>query len=306
MLQYVLRRILQSIPVIIGTTFLTFVLLEVVPGDPIAVMMKEHIDPDVVARVRKEMHLDDPWLQRYVRYMGGVLQGDFGESYKVRRNVSELLVKAFPATLALTLVSLLVAWGLGVPAGIIAAVRPYSSRDYLVTLFALLGVSVPVFWSGLIFQLFFGYKLGWLPITGYKGFEYLIMPAIVLGAGSAAVIARLIRSSLLEVMSSDYIRTARAKGLRSYAVLVRHALKNSLLPVVTVMAIQVADLLSGAVITESVFGIPGVGRISVGAIQGRDFPLLMGSVIMAVILVVVGNLVADISYAYLDPRIRYE
>ncbi len=306
MLTYILRRILQAVPVIIGTTFLTFVLLQVVPGDPIALMMREHIQPDVVERVRREMHLDDPWLQRYLRYMGGVLQGDFGESYKIRRDVGELLAQAFPATLALTLSSLLVAWGVGIPAGIIAALRPYSGRDYLVTLLALLGVSVPVFWSGLIFQLVLGYKLKLLPITGYGGIQHLIMPAIVLGAGSAAVIARLVRSSLLEVMSSDYVRTARAKGLRSRAVMIRHALKNALLPVVTVMAIQVADLLSGAVITESVFGIPGVGRISVGAIQRRDFPLLMGSVIMTVILVVIGNLLADISYAYLDPRIRYE
>lgn len=306
MLTYILRRILQAVPVIIGTTFLTFVLLQVVPGDPIALMMREHIQPDVVERVRREMHLDDPWLQRYLRYMGGVLQGDFGESYKIHRDVGELLAQAFPATLALTLSSLLVAWGIGIPAGIIAALRPYSGRDYLVTLLALLGVSVPVFWSGLIFQLVLGYKLRLLPITGYGGIQHLIMPAIVLGAGSAAVIARLVRSSLLEVMSSDYVRTARAKGLRSRAVMIRHALKNALLPVVTVMAIQVADLLSGAVITESVFGIPGVGRISVGAIQRRDFPLLMGSVIMTVILVVIGNLLADISYAYLDPRIRYE
>jgi len=305
-LTYILRRILQAVPVIIGTTFLTFVLLQVVPGDPIALMMREHIQPDVVERVRREMHLDDPWLQRYLRYMGGVLQGDFGESYKIRRDVGELLAQAFPAKLALTLSSLLVAWGIGIPAGIIAALRPYSGRDYLVTLLALLGVSVPVFWSGLIFQLVLGYKLKLLPITGYGGIQHLIMTAIVLGAGSAAVIARLVRSSLLEVMSSDYVRTARAKGLRSRVVMIRHALKNALLPVVTVMAIQVADLLSGAVITESVFGIPGVGRISVGAIQRRDFPLLMGSVIMTVVLVVIGNLLADISYAYLDPRIRYE
>jgi peptide/nickel transport system permease protein len=306
MLRYILRRLLQFIPVIVGTTFLTFVLLQVVPGDPIAVMMKEHISPDVVARVRAQMHLDDPWLLRYGRYMWGVLHGDFGESYKIKRSVNELLANAFPATLALTAASLLVAWGIGIPAGIIGAIRRYTASDHAVTILALLGVSVPVFWLGLIFQLVFGWKLGWLPISGYKGPQYLIMPAIVLGTASAAVIARLVRSSLLEVLSSDYIRTARAKGLRDWAVLVRHALKNSLLPVITVMAIQVADLLSGAVITESVFGIPGVGRISVGAIQRRDFPLLMGSVIMAVVLVVVGNLVADISYAYLDPRIRYE
>jgi peptide/nickel transport system permease protein len=306
MLRYIANRLLQAIPVILGTTFLTFFLLEVVPGDPVALMMREHIDPDVVERVRKQMHLDDPWPQRYVRYLWDVLHGDFGVSYKIKRSVGELLVDAFPKTLALTAAALLFAWGVGIPAGIIAALKHYSTPDYLATIFALLGVSVPVFWSGLVFQLVFGWKLGLLPISGYGSAVHLIMPGIVLGWSSAAVIARLTRASLLEVMGSDYIRTARAKGLREWLILTRHALKNSLLPVVTIMAIQVADLLSGAVITESVFGIPGIGRVSVGAIQNRDSPLLQGSVILAVFLVVLGNLVADLSYAYLDPRIRYE
>jgi peptide/nickel transport system permease protein len=306
MLKYVIRRLAQAIPVIIATTFLTFILLEVVPGDPVALMMKEHISPDVVTRVRKEMHLDDPWLQRYGNYMWGVLHGDFGTSYKLRRDVSILLRTSFGPTLMLTLASLMVAWGIGVPAGIIAATRPYSAADNSVTFLALLGVSIPIFWLGLLMQMVFGWKLGWLPIAGFKGPQYLIMPAICLGVGAAAVIARLVRSSMLEVMSADYVRTARAKGLKQRAVLIRHALKNSMLPVVTVMAIQIADLLSGAVITESVFGIPGIGRVSVGAIQRRDFPLLMGSVLLTVVLVVIGNLVADISYAYLDPRIHYD
>ena len=306
MLRYLFSRLLQAIPVIIGTTLLTFILLEVVPGDPVALMMKEHIDPDVVARVRKEMHLDDPWPLRYVNYIVDAAHGDFGESYKIRRSVSELLINAFPKTLALTAAALLFAWGVGIPAGIIAALKHYSSSDYVVTVFALIGVSVPVFWSGLIFQLVFGYKLNLLPITGYGGILFLIMPGIVLGWSSAAVIARLARSSLLEVLGSDYVRTARAKGLHEWAIMARHTLKNSLLPVVTIMAIQIAELLSGAVITESVFGIPGIGRISVGAIQSRDVPLLQGSVILTVVLVVLGNLVADISYAFLDPRIRYE
>jgi peptide/nickel transport system permease protein len=306
MLKYVVRRLAQAVPVIIATTFLTFVLLQVVPGDPIALMMKEHISPDVVERVRAQMHLDDPWLQRYGRYIWDVLHGDFGVSYKLKRDVSTLLFTSFGPTLALTAASLLVAWGIGVPAGIIAATRPYSKSDNAVTVLALVGVSVPIMLLGLLMQIVFGWKLGLFPIAGFKGPHYLVLPAICLGIGSAAVIARLIRSSMLEVMSADYVRTARAKGLRQRAVLVRHALKNSLLPVVTVMAIQVADLLSGAVITESVFGIPGIGRVSVNAIQNRDFPLLMGSVLLTVILVVIGNLVADISYAYLDPRIKYE
>ncbi|MBI5034303.1 MAG: ABC transporter permease [Chloroflexi bacterium] len=306
MLKFVLKRLLQFIPVLIGTTLLTFILLQIVPGDPITRMMREHIDPDVVARVRAQMHLDDPPVQRYLLYMWDVLHGNFGESYKVRRDVSVLLLDAFPKTMALTLAALLFAWGIGIPAGIIAALKHYSSPDFFVTIFALLGVSVPVFWSALIFQLVFGWKLDLLPISGYGTIQHLIMPGIVLGWSSAAIIARLTRSSLLEVMSSDYIRTARAKGLRQWKIILRHALKNSLLPVVTIMAIQVSGLLSGAVITESVFGIPGVGRVSVGAIQNRDLPLLQGSVILTVVLVVLGNLIADLSYAFLDPRIRYE
>jgi peptide/nickel transport system permease protein len=306
MLKFIISRLLQFIPVLIGTTLLTFVLLQVVPGDPIARMMREHIDPDVVARVRLQMHLDDPLPQRYVQYMWDVMHGDFGESYKIRRNVSVLLLDAFPKTLALTFAALLFAWGIGIPAGIIAALKHYSTPDYLVTIFALLGVSVPVFWSALIFQLVLGWKLDLLPISGWGTVQHLIMPGIVLGWSSAAIIARLTRSSLLEVMSSDYIRTARAKGLRQWKIIMRHALKNSLLPVVTIMAIQVSGLLSGAVITESVFSIPGIGRVSVGAIQNRDLPLLQGSVILTVVLVVLGNLIADLSYAFLDPRIRYE
>ncbi len=306
MLRYVMARLMQAIPVIIGTTLLTFLLLQVVPGDPIALMMREHIDADVVARVRKEMRLDDPWPARYVRYMWDAVHGDFGTSFKIHRSVSDLLVDAFPKTLALTLAALIFAWGIGIPAGIVGALKHYSAPDYLVTLFSLLGVSVPVFWSGLVFQLIFGWKLGLLPITGYGGLIFLIMPGIVLGWSSAAVISRLMRSSLLEVLGSDFVRTARAKGLREWAVVFRHTLKNSLLPVVTIMAIQVADLLTGAVIVESVFGIPGIGRVSVSAIMNRDVPLLQGSVMLTVVLVVLGNLLADVSYAFLDPRIRYD
>lgn len=306
MLKFTLTRLLQAIPVILGTTFLTFFLLQVVPGDPVTLMMGEHIQPDVVERVRKEMHLDDPWPQRYVLYMWDALHGDLGRSYKIKREVADLIGNAFPKTIALTAAALLFAWGVGIPAGLISALRQYSTADHAVMGFALLGVSMPIFWTGLLFQLVFGWKLGWLPLTGFGTVWHLIMPGVVLGWSSAAVIARLTRSSLLEVLTSDYIRTARAKGLPQRLVVLRHALKNSLLPVVTVMAVQIASLLSGAVITESVFGIPGVGRVSVGAIQNRDFPLLQGSVMFAVVLIILGNLLADLSYAFLDPRIRQE
>lgn len=305
MFQYVITRLIQFIPVFFGITFLSFILLQVLPGDPVTAMMKEHTDPEVVARVSHQMHLDDPWPQRYLEYMWGAVQGDLGESYKLNRSVGMLLLDAFPKTVALTVGALTFAWTIGLIVGIVSALRPYSISDNLAMVFALLGVSVPVFWSGLVFQLVFGFKLQWFPISGFKDASYLVMPSIVLGWSSAAVIARLVRSSLLEVMRADYIRTARSKGLRNWAVITRHALRNSVLPVITVMALQVAGLLSGAVITESVFGIPGVGRISVGAITSRDFPLLQGAVILTVVLVVLGNLVADISYSFLDPRIRY-
>lgn len=307
MARYILSRIPITLIIIVGITALTFFLLNVVPGDPVALMMKEHINPDTIARVRKEMHLDDPAAVRYFRFMWGAVQGDLGSSYKLNRPVAKLILDAFPNTLALTGCALLVAWVVGITAGVISAVKRYSVFDYGSMIFALLGVSVPVFWSGILLQYLFGLKLGWLPISGmYEGIRSLVLPAIVLGWSSAASVARLTRSSLMEVMRTDYIRTAYAKGLRDLPVIVRHALQNSLLPVVTVMAMQVAGLLSGSVITESIFGIAGVGRISVGAIQSRDMPLLQGAVIFTAVLVVLGNLLADIAYAFLDPRIRYD
>jgi peptide/nickel transport system permease protein len=281
-------------------------MLNVIPGDPIALMMKEHISPDVVDRVRAQMHLDDPAIVRYFRFLFGAIQGDFGVSYKLNRPVTSLILRAFPNTLILALSAALFSWIVGIPAGILSAVKQYSFTDNLFMGFSLLGVSMPIFWSALLMQYIFALKLRLLPVSGFYGFKYVIMPAIVLGWSSAGVIARLTRSSLLEVMRNDYIRTARAKGLREIPVIVGHALKNSLLPVVTIMAIQVASLLSGAVITESVFGIPGVGRIAVNAIQSRDMPLLQGSILFATVLVILGNLVADILYSFLDPRIRYE
>ncbi|HEY3364973.1 MAG TPA: ABC transporter permease [Symbiobacteriaceae bacterium] len=307
MTRYILSRIPVTIVIIIGITAVTFFLLNVVPGDPIALMMKEHINPETIARVRLQMHLDDPAIVRYFRFMWGALQGDLGVSYKLNRPVAGLLMGAFPKTMALAGSALLVAWVVGITAGIVSAVKQYSAFDYGSMIFALLGVSVPVFWSGMLLQYLFGLKLGWLPISGYnEGVRSLVLPAIVLGWASAASIARLTRSSLLEVMRTDYVRTAYAKGLRDLPVILRHALQNSLLPVVTVMAMQVAGLLSGSVITESIFGIPGIGRVSVGAIQGRDMPLLQGAVIFTAVLVVLGNLLADIAYAFLDPRIRYD
>jgi len=304
MAKFILKRLLISIPVLIGITSIIFFMLNVVPGDPVTVMMREHISPDVVARVRAQMHLDDPAMVRYLRFLAGALHGDLGESYKLHRPVAMLILGAFPNTLVLALWAAAFAWAVGIPAGIVSAVRQYSLPDNLFMGFSLLGVSMPVFWSALLFQWAFAVRLGWLPVAGFDGWRSVVMPAIVLGWASSGVIARLTRSSLLEVMRNDYIRTARAKGMRELPVIFLHALKNAMLPVVTVMAIQVASLLAGAVITESVFNIPGVGRIAVNAIQSRDMPLLQGAVLFETILVIIFNLGADILYAYLDPRIK--
>ncbi|MGO4438228.1 ABC transporter permease [Rhizobium sp. RAF56] len=306
MLIFVIKRIAVSIPVLIGITALLFIMLNVIPGDPVALMMKEHASSDVIDRVRAQMHLDDPLLTRYFRFVVAALQGDLGVSIKLNRSVTTLILNAFPNTLMLAVAAALVSWVIGIPAGILSAVRRDSLLDHFFMGFSLIGVSMPIFWSALLMQYIFALKLKWLPVSGFYGFKYVILPAIVLGWSSAGVIARLTRSSLLEVMRHDYIRTARAKGLREILVIRRHALKNSLIPVVTIMAIQVASLLSGAVITEAIFGIPGVGRISVNAIQARDMPLLQGSVLFATVLVIFGNLIADVLYSVLDPRIRHQ
>ena len=304
MLMFALRRILVSIPVLIGITLILFVMLNVVPGDPVALMMKEHASPEIVERVRAQMRLDDPLVTRYLSFLGNALQGDLGNSIKLNRPVTGLILKAFPNTLMLAVCAAAVSWIIGIPAGILSAVRRDSLVDRFFMGFSLLGVSMPIFWSALLLQYIFAMQLKLLPVSGFYGWQYLVLPAVALGWSSAGVIARLTRSSLLEVMRLDYIRTARAKGLHETGVITRHALKNALIPVVTIMAIQVAGLLSGAVITESIFSIPGVGRITVSAISSRDMPLLQGAVLFTTVLVILGNLVADILYSILDPRIR--
>jgi len=305
-IKYIVKRILISIPVLIGVMLIIFLLLNVVPGDPITLMMKEHIKPDLIERMREQMGLDDPVMVRFANYMKNAIKGDFGVSYKLNRNVTGLIVNAFPQTLRLTIFAALIAWIIGIPAGIVSAIKQNTIIDRMFMSFSLIGVSMPVFWAALMLQYVFAFKLKLLPVSGYATWKHLIMPAIVLGWSSAGTIARLTRSSLLEIMKNDFVRTARAKGLKERGVVVGHALKNAMLPVVTMMAIQVASLLSGAVITESVFGIPGIGRLAVNAIQTRDMPLLQGTVVFTTVLIIAGNLIADILYSVIDPRIRVE
>lgn len=304
MLKKIVKRILVSIPVLLGVILLIFWMLNVVPGNPIAIMMKEHIKQDVIDRMTEYYGLNDPILVQFGRYILNALQGDFGVSYKLNRSVTDLIMDAFPYTVKLAVAAAVVAWLIGIPAGIIAAIKKNSIIDRLFMGVSLLGVSMPVFWAALLFQYLFAYKLGWFPVSGADGWTSYVLPAIVLGWSSAGTIARLTRSNLLETMEDDYIRTAWSKGLSQAGVIVRHAFKNALLPVITMMAIQVASLLSGAVITETVFAIPGIGRLCVNAISSRDMPLLQGSVVFTTVLIILGNLLADVLYSVIDPRIR--
>ena len=304
MVKYIVNRVLVTIPIIIAIILIVFLLLQVLPGNPIQVMMKEKVNQQVIDRVTEQMGLNDPLMIRFGRYLWNMLHGDLGQSYKLKRPVTQLILTAFPNTVKLAISSALVAWIIGIPTGIISAIKKDSLLDRILMGFSLIGISLPVFWAAMLLQYFLGFKLKLLPISGYSTWRHMVMPAIVLGWSSSGSIARLTRSSLLGVMKNDYIRTARAKGLVESAVVVRHGLKNSMIPVVTMMAMQFASLLSGAVITESVFGIGGIGQLMVSAISQRDMPLLQSSVIFSTMIIIVGNLVADILYSFLDPKIR--
>lgn len=302
----IVKRLLVSIPVLIGVMLIVFLMLNVIPGDPISVMMKEHVKEEVVARMTEKMGLNDPVMVRFFRYLWNALHGDFGISYKSNRSVGALIMEAFPNTVKLALAAAVVAWLIGIPAGIISAIKQNSIIDRLFMGTALIGVSMPVFWAALIFQYIFAYQLKILPVSGYETWQSYVLPAIVLGWSSAGTIARLTRSNLLEILQDDFIRTARAKGLRESGVIMGHAFKNAMLPVITMMAIQISTMLSGAVITESIFCIPGVGRLAVDAISNRDMPLLQGTVLFTTALIIAGNLIADVMYSLIDPRIRTE
>lgn len=300
----VLKRIAISIPVLIGVVLIIFVMLRIVPGDPVTTMMGEHVNMAVIEKVSKEMGLDQPMYVQFFKYIGNALKGDFGTSYRLNRNVTKIILDAFPNTVKLSVCAAVVAWVIGITAGIVAAIRQNRILDRLFMGCALMGVSMPVFMTALVLQYVFAFKLKWFPVSGFDSMRAMVLPAIVLGWNSAGSIARMTRSNLVEIMQNDFIRTARAKGLREYGVIIGHALKNAMLPVVTMMALQISSMLSGAVLTESVFGVPGIGRLAVNAIETRDMPLLQGTVIFTTVLIILGNLIADLLYNVLDPRIR--
>lgn len=303
-LRKVLKRILISIPVLIGVVLIIFIMLRIVPGDPAVTMMGEHVNPAIIEKLSREMGLDQPMHIQFFKYVGNALKGDFGTSYRLNRNVTKIILDAFPNTVKLSVCAAIVAWVIGITAGIVAAIRQNRLLDRLFMGCALMGVSMPVFMTALVLQYVFAFKLKWFPVSGFDSFRAMVLPAIVLGWNSAGSIARMTRSNLVEIMQNDFIRTARAKGLREHGVIIGHALKNAMLPVVTMMALQISSMLSGAVLTESVFGVPGIGRLAVNAIETRDMPLLQGTVIFTTVLIILGNLIADLLYNVLDPRIR--
>ncbi|MGH2588722.1 MAG: ABC transporter permease [Dehalococcoidia bacterium] len=310
MTTYIIRRLLQSILVIVGVTLLVYFIL-FQTGDPTAFSVSPDATVEEVAQVRHELGYDRPWWVQYGDFLGGLVQGDLGTSLRQGRPVFEVVMEKLPATLELTMAALFLSLLVALPVGILSATKPGSIWDNVAMLGALLGQSVPVFFLGIMLLYVFGGRLGWFPIggKGEGGFvdelRHLALPALTLAAVSMARNTRLVRSNLLEVLRQDYVRTARAKGLREYAVVLRHALKNSLIPVVTIVGLDFSVLLGGAVVTETVFAWPGVGSMAIKAIGQKDFPVVVGAVTILSLLFVGINLLVDLTYGYLDPRIRY-
>jgi len=304
MLKYIGRRLLMLIPVLLGVTFIVFSIMYMTPGDPAQLILGESAPPEAVAELRADMGLDDPFIVQYGRFVKNAVQGDFGKSYTTKRDVFSEIFARFPNTLKLAGVGVALAIAIGIPVGIISATRQYSVLDNVSMIGALLGVSMPNFWLGLMLILFFSVNLGVLPSSGSGTFLHIILPAITLGTGSAAIITRMTRSSMLEVIRQDFIRTARAKGVAEKKVINKHALKNALIPVITVIGLQFGYLLGGAVLTETVFSWPGVGRLLVEAIRAKDTPTVLASVVFMATTFSFVNLLVDVLYAYVDPRIK--
>lgn len=300
---YLLRRVIRAIVVVIGVSFISFAVL-FLSGDPTDTMVGEDWTIEEVQKLRKEMGLDRPWIVQYLGYVSRAVRGDFGESLRYRQPAFELIAERVPATLELALVALVLSVVLALPLGILSASKRGSVYDHGGMIFALFGQSMPVFWLGLMLILIFGVHLKWLPVSGRGGIEKLILPAITLATYSLARNTRVIRSSMLEVLGQDYIRTARAKGLTDMIVVYVHALKNSLIPVVTIIGLEFGHLLGGAVIVETIFAWPGIGRLMIQAVYTKDFPLVQSSVTITALIFVSLNIAVDFVYSYLDPRVR--
>lgn len=306
MIRHLLVRLALLVPTLAGVLAVTFFLLYIAPGDPVQAMVGERSDPETIARLRAELRLDDPLPTRFVHYAGGVLRGDLGTSYITRRPIRDDLIERFPATLQLAATAMLLATLTGLAVGTWGAWRPGGWADRIATFGAYLGVSFPVYWVGLILILVFAVTLRWLPPSGSGGLAFLVLPAITLGMRSVAFLARVTRTAVQEALTSDFVRTARAKGLSEGRVLLRHALRPALLPVVTVIGLDFGSYLTGSILTETIFSWPGVGRYVLTAIEKRDLPAIQGSILFLSLVFVFVNLVTDLVYAKIDPRVAYD
>lgn len=306
MRRYIIRRLIGIIPVILGVILVTMLTVELIPGDPVAMMLGENARPEQVEALRTHLGLDQPLPVRYVQYVGSVAQGDFGRSIQTNRSVLAEILDVWPNTLLLAVTAMIVAVIVGVAVGVISAIRPYGILDGVVRVLALIGLSMPIFWLGLVMIYLFAYYFRLFPVGGSGTPKHIILPALALATPSIGILSRMTRSSLLEVMGEDFIRTARAKGLSGAAIITRHALRNAMIPVISVIGLQFGQLLGGAVLTETVFSWPGLGRLTVRGIFARDFVLVQGAVLTFALAFVFINLLIDLSYAYIDPRIHYD
>ncbi|MDP7036855.1 MAG: ABC transporter permease [Candidatus Marinimicrobia bacterium] len=302
--KFIVKRILQTIPVVLGVLVISFFLMVILPGDPVLSMVGERYDEKTVTLMKEQLNIDQPVASRLLQFVINVSKGNLGNSFITGKPVLKELIDKFPNTFLLALGAMVIAILVGVSLGVWSSLAPGSWKDKLIMVLALTGISAPVFWVGLVFVLVFGVYLGWLPPTGYGGIEYLILPALTLGLRSAAQITRLTRSSMLDTMGQDFILTARAKKLPQWNIVLKHAIPNSLIPVLTVIGTDFGSYLSGAVLTESIFGWPGMGRLALEAILKRDFPIIQGTVLFMAMMFIIVNLIIDILYGVIDPRIR--
>ncbi len=306
MIRLIGRRLLVTLPTLFGVLVVAFLLLNVAPGDPVAAMVGERADPATIARLRADLHLDDPLPAQFAHYLASVVRGDLGRSYITDRPIARDLAERFPKTAELALAAMTLAALCGITLGIVSAVRPGGVVDRLAMLLSYLGVSFPVYWVGLVLILCFAVALRWLPPSGSGGLAYLVLPALTLGMRSIAFLARMTRAAMLEVLSSDFVRTARAKGVGPAAVVLRHGFRNALIPVITVLGLDTGNYLTGSILTETIFGWPGLGRYVLSAIEKRDLPAIQGSILFMSLVFVLVNLVTDLIYAKADPRIAYD
>jgi peptide/nickel transport system permease protein len=305
MVRYIICRILFLIPVLIGVAFCVFTLLYLTPGDPARMILGDMATENAIQEFKAKEGLDKPFLVQFGNYVWkAVTRGDIGRSYDTKRPVVQEIIAAFPATLKLAAFAIVIAILLGLPCGILSAIKQYSIFDTVAMIFAMIGLSMPVFWLGLLLILLFSVHLRWLPSSGFDTFKAMILPSLALSAQSISMVTRMTRSSMLEVIRADYIRTARAKGQKESVIIWVHALHNALIPVVTLCGLQFGHLLAGAILTESIFAVPGVGRLMVESIKKRDYPVVQGGVLFVALAFSLVNLLVDLLYAYIDPRIK--